>query len=191
MDPGPIDSWSLRGWYRPSPAWSMQFSHGFLAQPDVSEEGNVRRTTASVEWTGRRGDRWTSVTGAWGRNKKIGGDYNALLLEATHDRVAGVVVYGRAEYVQVETDVLRFGVHTFQGGRKKAHVVIPGTIDYLPTWTLGGMRPFWAPRSWNVAAGGDVTGYFVPSLLQPTHGEHPVSFHLYLRVRLGGPTDKP
>ena len=184
MDPGPLDSWSVRGWYRPSAAWSFQVSHGYLTEPDVSEEGDVRRTTASASWTRRTGDRWTAVTGAWGRNTKIGGDYNAFLLEATHDRVAGLVLFGRAEYVQVETDVLRFGVHTFQGGRKKAHVVIPGTIDYLPTWPLGASRDVWKPGPLKVAAAGDVTGYIVPSLLRPTHGDHPVSFHLYLRVRV-------
>jgi hypothetical protein len=183
MDPGPLDSWSVRGWYRPSPAWSFQVSHGYLTQPDVSEEGDVKRTTASASWTRRNGERFTAVTGAWGRNTKIGGDYNAFLLEATHDGYRGFTLFGRAEYVQLETDVLRFGVHTFQGGRKKAHVVIPGTIDFLPTWTLGAIRPVWTPGSWNVGVGGDVTGYVVPTLLKPTHGDHPVSFHLYFRVR--------
>jgi hypothetical protein len=183
MDPGPLDSWSVRGWFRPNPSWSFQISRGFLKAPDVSEEGDVRRTTASASWKGTRGDRWTAVTAAWGRNKKIGGDYNAFLLEATHDRIAGLAVFGRAEYVQVETDVLRFGVHTFQGGRKKAHVVIPGTIDYVPTWTLGASRTVWKPRGWDFAAAGDVTGYVVPTVLKPTHGDHPVSLHLYFRVR--------
>jgi hypothetical protein len=183
MDPGPLDSWSVRGWYRPSPSWSVQVSHGYLTEPDISEEGDVRRTTASASWIRRNGDRWTAVTGGWGRNRKIGGDYNAFLLEATHDRIAGLIVYGRAEAVQLETDVLRFGVHTFEGGRKKAHVVIPGSIDYLPTWTLGASRPVWKPGGWDFAASGDVTGYIVPSLLKPYYGDHPFSFHLYFRVR--------
>jgi hypothetical protein len=183
MDPGPLDSWSVRGWYRPSPAWSFQASHGFLKAPDASEEGDVRRTTISGSWTGRRGEGWTAVTGAWGRNDKLGGTYNAFLLEATHTFTATTLIYGRAEDVQVETDVLRFGVHTFQGGRKKAHVVLPGGISYVGALTLGATRTFWKPASWDFAAGGDVTGYVVPSVLQPTHGDHPVSFHVYLRIR--------
>ena len=48
MDPGALDSWSIRGWYRPSPAWSFQVSHGFLKEPDALEEGDVWRTTASA-----------------------------------------------------------------------------------------------------------------------------------------------
>jgi hypothetical protein len=74
-------------------------------------------------------------------------------------------------------------MHTAQGGRKKAHVVLPGTIEYVSTLTLGASHTFWKPGSWDVAAGGDITGYAVPSLLEPTHGDHPVSFHVYLRVR--------
>jgi hypothetical protein len=143
----------------------------------------VRRTTASGSWTGRSGDRWTAITAAWGRNDKIGGVYNAFLFEATHATFARAVIYTRAEYVQVETDVLRFGVHTFQGGRKNAHVVLPGGIDYIPTITGGASWTFWKPRTWEFAAGGDLTGYVVPSVLRPTHGDHPVSFHLYFRVR--------
>jgi hypothetical protein len=183
MDPGPLDSWSVRGWYRPSPSWSFQVSHGFLKEPEASEEGNVGRTTISGSWTNRRDESWTAVTAAWGRNHKIGGNYNAFLLEASRAFGGAVTVYGRIEHDQVETDVLRFGMHTAQGGRKKAHVVLPGTIEYVSTLTLGASHTFWKPGSWDFAAGGDITGYAVPLLLEPTHGDHPVSFHVYLRVR--------
>lgn len=183
MDPGPLDSWSVRGWFRPSPSWSFQVSHGFLKQPEAAEEGDVGRTTASGSWTRRRDESWTAVTAAWGRNHKIGGNYNAFLLEGSHAFGQALTVYGRAEHDQVETDVLRFGMHVAQGGRKKAHVVLPGTIAYVSALTLGASHSFWKPGSWDFAAGGDVIGYGVPALLQPTHGDHPISFHLYLRVR--------
>ena len=42
--------------------------------------------------------------------------------KASHAFGQALTVYGRAEHDQVETDVLRFGMHTAQGGRKKAHV---------------------------------------------------------------------
>ena len=184
MDPGAIDSWSARVWYRPSPSWSFQVSRGFLNEPEASEEGDVRRTTASGSWTRVRDTGWTAVTAAWGQNQKLGGDYNAFLLEATHAFGRQLTIFGRLEHNQVETDVLRFGVHLAQGGRKKAHVVLPGTIDYVSALTLGGSRTFWTPRSWDFAAGGDVAAYGVPSVLEPTHGAHPVSFHLYFRVRI-------
>ena len=47
IDPGAIDSWSARVWYRPSPSWAFQVSHGFLNEPDAAEEGDVRRTRLS------------------------------------------------------------------------------------------------------------------------------------------------
>ena len=50
MDPGALDSWSVRGWYRPTPEWTFQVSHGFLTQPETLEEGDVHRTTASAAW---------------------------------------------------------------------------------------------------------------------------------------------
>ena len=109
MDPGPLDSWSVRGWFRPSPSWSFQVSHGFLKQPEAAEEGDVGRTTVSGSWTRRRDESWTAVTAAWGRNHKIGGNYNAFLLEGSHAFGQALTVYGRAEHDQVETDVLRFG----------------------------------------------------------------------------------
>jgi hypothetical protein len=77
MDPGKLDSWSVRGWYRPGDRWSFQFSHGLLTQPEALEEGDVRRTTASGAWTQPRGAGSTSVTLAWGRNLKLGGSYDA------------------------------------------------------------------------------------------------------------------
>jgi len=46
MDPGPLDSWSVRGWFRPTDAWTLQISHGFLKTPEAHEPGDVRRTTA-------------------------------------------------------------------------------------------------------------------------------------------------
>src|SRR6185436_15667475 len=81
MDPGPLDSWSIRGWYRPSSTWTFQLSHGFLTAPDPLEEGDVRRTTASAGWKRERDNGSTSLTLAWGRNDKIGGTYDAYLGE--------------------------------------------------------------------------------------------------------------
>src|SRR5262249_54811501 len=126
MDPGPLNSWSVRAWWRPSPAWAIQVSHGYLTHPEVLEDGDVRRTTISGTWKSSPGARWTSVTLGWGRNRKLGGNYNALLGELTHEFGTRGSFYGRAEAVDVEDDVLRTGVHTALGGRKNAHVVLPG-----------------------------------------------------------------
>ena len=182
MDPGALDSWSVRGWYRPSPAWSFQVSHGFLTQPEAIEEGDVRRTTASASWTQGRAAGSTALTLAWGRNQKLGGSYDAYLGELTRTYGWGTVFW-RVESTQVETDVLRTGVHVFQGGRKNAHVTEPGRRDFVGAASIGGTKTIWRPQSWNVAAGGMLTGYAAPAALSPFYGSNPWSFQLFVRVR--------
>ena len=138
MDPGALDSWSVRGWYRRA-AWSLQLSHGFLNEPEELEPGDVRRTTASASWTGTHAGGGTAATIAYGRNDKPGKDFNALVAEATRTFGANAV-YGRFEAVQVETDLLRFGVHGF-AGRKGAHVPEgTGGVDVVSALTLGATR---------------------------------------------------
>jgi hypothetical protein len=167
MDPGPLDSWSVRGWLRPSPAWSVQASYGYLTAPERIEEGDVRRTTVSGSWKSSPGARWTAVTLAWGRNKKLGGVYNALLGEATHEFGTSGSIYGRAEGTDVEDDVLRTGVHTTTGSRKTSHVALPGGISTVGAFTGGATKTLWRPRGWIFEAGGQLTGYAVPAALAP------------------------
>ena len=69
------------------------------------------------------------MTVAWGRNLKLGGVYDAYLAEMTRARPSGSIFW-RVESTQVETDVLRTGVHEFQGGRKKAHVTGTGAREF-------------------------------------------------------------
>jgi hypothetical protein len=182
MDPGALDSWSVRGWYRPAPEWTFQVSHGFLKQPDRLEEGDVRRTTASGAWRQERNPGSTSVTVAWGRNLKLGGTYDAYIGELTRTWTA-VSFYWRVEATQVETDVLRNGVHVSGGGRKFAHVTGTGARDFVGAVTAGADRTLWRPKGWDVAAGGQLTGYAVPATLSPFYGDSPWSFQLYLRAR--------
>jgi hypothetical protein len=185
IDFGPLDSWSARGWYRPTPKWSFQFSHGFLKKPDALEDGNVRRTTASGSWKTERAGGWTAVTLAWGRNRKISGRYNALLAEATHVFASSsTTLYTRLESTQVEDDLLRTGVNEFQGGRKNAHLVQPGKIDYVGAFSLGGTHTLWKPWGWDVAAGAEATTYGVKPQLVPFYGAHPWSFQVFARVRM-------
>jgi hypothetical protein len=192
MDPGALDSWSIRGWYRPTPAWSFQVSHGFLKEPDALEEGDVWRTTASAHVKlprpGRRslGEGGavgsTAVTMAWGRNHKLGGTYDAFLAEMTRARPSSSIFW-RVEATQVETDVLRTGQHLAEGGRKNAHVIGDGSRDFVGAVSAGATRTVWRPKSWDVAVGGQLTGYAVPGSLSPFYGSHPWSVQAFLRVR--------
>ena len=187
MDPGALDSWSVRGWYRPSPSWTVQISHGFLKEPEELEPGNLRRTTASASWTRTGARSGTAATIAYGRNDKPGADFNALVAEATRTFGANAM-YGRFESVQVETDLLRFGVHGFVGRKPAAHVPEgTGGVDVVSALTLGGTRMLARRAGWDMSAGADATFYAVPGVLEPTHGSRPVSFHLFVRVRPPAP----
>ena len=185
MDPGALDSWSVRGWYRPNPEWTFQASHGLLNDPEELEPGDVRRTTVSASWRRVRANGWTSTTVAYGRNDKQDFDYNAILAESTHT-FGSNTVYGRFEALEVETDLLRFGQHAGHdhGLRAPVFTAPPSVVKAL---TLGAVRTAGRWSGWDVGAGGDVTFYGVPTTLQPSHGEHPVSFHLFARVRPPAP----
>jgi hypothetical protein len=183
MDPGALDSWSIRGWYRPNAVWTFQLSHGFLNDPEATDPGDVRRTTASASWMQRRSSGWTAATLVYGRNNDPGRDLNALLAEATH-AFRRETVYGRFEARQVETDLLRFGIHGFVGGDTKTDVPEGvGGVDTIVATTIGGTHRIAERAGWDLAAGADVTFHRVPAVLQPLYGRQPVSFHVFLRLR--------
>jgi hypothetical protein len=185
MDYGALDSWSVRGWYRPG-RWELQVSHGFLTNPEASDPGDVRRTTASASWTARRNNGWTAATFVWGRNNEPGQDFTSLLAEATHV-VGKTTIYGRAERADRESDVLRFGIHQFVGG-SKAHVPEGiGGIVAIGAFTAGVVRTIARPSGWDLAAGADLTTYAFPSILEPIYGDRPVSTHVFFRLRPPAP----
>ena len=183
MDPGPLDSWSARGWFRPNDRVTLQLSHGFLNNPEALEAVDVRRTTASVSWTGSLRRATTATTIAYGRNDKAGTAYNAFLAE-TNIELGSNIVYGRVENLQVEADLLRFGSH---GGDGHDHGDEEDAGNFVSALTLGGVRRVGRWAGWDLGAGGDVTFYGVPSILRPTHGNNPVSFHFFVRVRPPAP----
>ena len=142
----------------------------------------MRRTTASASWIRKRASSWTAATLAYGRNNKLGGDFNAFLAEATPSS-APTRSTRAIESLQVESDVLRFGEHTFVGSSKLvAHEHVPETgegRDVVSAFTLGGLRTIARP-GWDLGAGADVTFYVVPDTLRPNYGSSPVSFHVLL-----------
>jgi hypothetical protein len=171
MDPGALDSFSARAWFKPSRAWQFQVSHGFLKQPEAQEPGDVRRTTASASWLERRPDGFSAVTVAYGRNNKEHGAFNAMLAEATHQQ-HNVAVYGRIETLQTETGLLEHDVAGVDLSSSVVTAATVGAVRELPKW-----------RGFELGAGADVTFYRVPDALTAFYGSHPVSFHLFVRMR--------
>ena len=189
MDPGPLDSWSSRAWYRPTREWTLQASYGYLTEPEGVADTHTHRATASATWMRRRGDDWTAATVAYGRNAQHGTSFNALLAEATH-LFGRNAAYGRFEVLQVESDLLRFGSYLFATSAPIDPHVPPGVVprrDPVAAFTVGGTRRLPSWHGWDVGFGADVTFYAVPDILQPYHGERPVSFHAFVRFRPPAP----
>ena len=174
LDLGALDSWSIRGWVRPTPEWQIQASHGFLEEPEALEPGDQRRSSASASWTRLRASGFTAVTAAVGRNRRPFSTLDAILVEGTHKR-GRWSLYGRLEYTEVETEILLFPAIV--------HVPHPGElVDTVRALTAGTVRDIATVRGLALGLGGDVTMYGVPPILQNTHDARPVSFHVFLRV---------
>jgi hypothetical protein len=175
VDFGPLDSWSARVTYKASASWDFQASHGFLKNPERLEFAHVRRTTGSASWFKPGGNGFAAATFAFGQNnKEFHGTFRAALAEATR-RQGDFSLYGRLEAVQVETELLqsqgRFHSHT----QVKKDLVTAGTVGAVfdvPSW-----------RRFEAGIGAEVTSYVVPDALRATHGNRPVAFRVFLRIR--------
>jgi hypothetical protein len=160
--------------------WSAQASHAFLHEPEALEEGNTRRTTASLHY-GAEGDRPFAATLLWGRNDEDhGGVSDSWLLEGAWQLTRSDHVYGRVEWVEKERSLLQFK------GEPVEEVLVP-EIAEIGAVTAGYLRDFLVARALRVGAGADLTLYRFPSALEGAYGDSPVSWHVFLRLRWGEP----
>ena len=174
FDFGRLDSFSGRVWYRPNDEWELQASSGRLKNPEELEPGNVVRSTASASWTRKNGAAMSSATAAFGRNNTDHGNRSAFFLEGS--RHADVTtLYGRFEAVQVETGLLQSDA--------VIHSAAAAANDPVFAFTLGGVRDVLAWRGFEGGIGADLSFYGVPAALRPIYSAHPVSFHLFFRLR--------
>jgi hypothetical protein len=168
-----MDSVSGRIWFKPNPNWDLQVSTGHLKDPEALEPGNIQRTTASAGWMTQRGDDFSALTIGYGVNNTDHGARQAAFVEAT--RHLGLTsFFGRAEFVQVETELL-LDTHT--------DAVAADTRNGVGAFTVGAVRDFRVPGGFEAGVGADVTFYTVPDVLKETHGSRPTSFQVFLRLR--------
>src|SRR3954471_10426764 len=174
FDFGRLDSFSGRVWYRPDDEWELQASSGRLKDPEELEPGDIIRSTLSAAWTRKNGAAISAVTAAFGRNNTDHGPRSAFLVEGS--RHQGVhTLYGRFETVEVETALLQTDplVEGAAAERK----------DPVFAFTLGGVRDVWTWHGFEGGIGADVTFYGTPAALQPMYSSHPVSLHVFFRLR--------
>jgi hypothetical protein len=157
IDWGPMNSYSGRLSILPSRNWLFQVSAGHIVKPERQEEGNVVRTTASASYT-REG--W-STSAIWGRSHGT----NSYLIETVYPLRKRNFLTGRVERVD------------------KDELSVPGT-HRIGAFTAGYTRDVAWVRNVEMGVGANVTGYAVPSALQPSYGDHPWGVNVYLRIRL-------
>jgi len=174
FDFGRLDSFSGRLWYRPTDEWELQVSSGRLKEPEALEPGNIVRSTASASWTRKGGAAVSSVTAAFGRNNTDHGARNAFFIEGSRHADLNTL-YGRFEAVQVDTALLQTATGVEGAAADVKHPVL--------AFTLGGVRDVWAWRGFEGGVGADISFYGVPDALQPMYSTHPVSFHVFFRLR--------
>jgi hypothetical protein len=173
FDFGKMDSVSGRVWFKPSSEWELQLSTGHLVEPEALEDGNLQRTTASASWMRPRGNGFVAITAAWGANAAHGTTRQAFLTEATR-KTGKYSVFGRGEFVQVETGKLL---------GDDVHVHDETLTDTVGAFTLGGLRDIVSWKGFEGGLGAALTFYAVPERLTSTHGDHPVSFQVFFRLR--------
>jgi hypothetical protein len=177
---GPIDSWSTRLWFFPTPNWSAQVSVGHLTKPEALESGDQFRSTASIEYTKPMfGSSWSSSV-VWGRDHSTATkrNTNAYLIESVIPIGIRNFLTGRAE--RVDKDELFAGQPDLQAQLD----VLYGSTFRIAAYTLGYTRDLGIFHHLETGIGADFQTFSLPSAIKPYYGDHPVGGDIFLRVRL-------
>jgi len=103
----------------------------------------------------------SALTAAYGRNDTDHGSRQSFLAEGAR-QTSRYGLYSRFEAVQVES---------------------AETTDPVLAFTAGAVRNVLSWRGIEGGFGADVTLYGVPQALQPVYSPHPVSAHVFFRLR--------
>ena len=177
VDFAALDSVAGRVWFKPNTEWAFQLSSGKLREPEELTPGDAVRTTASGSWFRQRGQDFRAVTIGYGVNDAHGERRHGVFGEFTIERGANAAS-GRIEAQQVETALLVTGEVP---DHESADIEPPATVAAV---TFGGARRLLTWRGFEGALGAQATFYGVPQALQETHGQHPVSYQVFFRLRL-------
>src|SRR5581483_9121234 len=159
IDSGPINSWSTRLWYFPSPNWAAQVSVGRLAKPEATEPGDQVRSTASISYS--RGG-WSSSF-IWGRNHDTASkhDLDSWLVESVYPFRRKSFMTGRLEVVDKD-ELSVTGVYCV-GPYKLVYTRDLGVFSHLLTAIVT-----------------NFTTYSLPYSLRPIYGDRPLGVNMYL-----------
>jgi hypothetical protein len=182
LDLGPVDSWSARLSWAPSPRFVAQVSHGVLDKPEALEPGDIARTTASVSYEHPFPRAHLSTSLVYGLNHKRWFDQklDAYLGEALLH--VGRRHWISTRYERVEKDELFAHSHS---------PVKPAVKPFIPTFLVqsllvGYTFDFWLRPPLRLGIGANWTGHDIPAALEPFYDEDPQSRAVFLRLRLIG-----
>lgn len=169
-----LDSWSFRGAFRPTADWALQYSYGYLNEPEAHEPGDIRRQTASVTYNRALHQGNWATSFVYGTNFKLHEQHrqHSFLVESTVNFRRRNYVYSRVEALDRE--------------ELFAHDPAVDLHDVrIGAYTFGGVRDLVHEERLQLGLGADVTFYSKPAELDPIYGRNPVSFRVFLRLRPG------
>jgi hypothetical protein len=178
---GAFNSRAARLSFVPNRNWAFQVSHGFLRNPEQLHEGDVRRTTASVQYNRPFARGNLAAAFIWGRNHESHDgeifNLNGYTFETTANVLDKNYLYTRLELVDksellshAELDRLGFAHDTHPQFR-------------IGAYTFGYVRDVWNTEDVSVGVGGDLTFYSKPALLDSIYGSSPKSYKFFVRIR--------
>jgi hypothetical protein len=173
FDKARFDSYSYRVSFNPTPDYSLQFSQGFLHEPEMLEPGvDMVRTTASIMRSqSLRTMNW-SQTLVWGMNaKEHHGTKEHSVLYENNLQLHKQAFYGRYEYIRKSAEELE--LEPLLGHR----------ILNIHAVTVGYNRNISPAAPVEILAGLQGTLNFPDRLLKPLYGSAPVGLEIYLQLR--------
>jgi hypothetical protein len=177
LDLGPLDSFAGRVWFRPTGNLALQVSSGRLSEPEELVPGDAVRSTISGSWFRSRSEGFDAVTAGYGVTSAHDELRHGTFGEVTTTRRT-MALSARLELQQVETELLISGGAPHDAD-PAGHA--PSNVFAL---TFSGSHRLFTWRGFEGAVGAGFTAYRVPDALRATHGEHPLSFQVFARVRL-------
>lgn len=159
--------------FSPAANLSFQLSRGTLSNFDQLEPtGEVRRTTISATYKRDFKDAAWQTTLAWGRNAKQHRESSyGYLLESSLRLTNAHAFFGRVEQVGSD-DILREN----DSNRREMFKMNKLTLGYVYD-----LRP---GASHGVDVGAMMSRHLVPSAMTATYGNDPVSYMMFVRLKL-------
>lgn len=168
-----FDSYSYRLSFNPTRHWSLQFSQGFLHEPELVEPGiDVVRTTASViRSQSLRTMNWSQSL-VWGMNdKEFHKTKEHSILYENNLQFQKQAFYGRYEFVRKSAEELDL------------QSTLGHEVLNIHALTVGYNRNISRAAPVEILAGLQSTFNFPDRKLQPLYGTAPVGLEIYLQLR--------